>query len=390
MNILMIGWELPPHNSGGLGVACLGLAKALAAKGANITFVLPKRVDVNYDFMKVIYADIEEIEKLKTSYTTTIFGKNYKYYDDPAMDYVKAVLLYAQRMQKLALKTKADLIHAHDWLSFPAGIVAKSILKKPLIAHVHATELDRTGGLYPNKLVYEIEKEGFEYADRIISVSEYTKKMIVNGYGVPEGKINVVYNGVDSFEVRKLPPALHEMKNLGYKIVMFLGRITLMKGPEYFIRAAKRVLDYEPKTVFVVVGSGDMQEQMMAEAAHLGIMDKVLFTGWLRGEEKHRLWQSADLYVMPSVSEPFGIVPLESIANGTPALISKQSGVSEVLSNVLKADFWDIDEMTNKMISVLRHGELSEVLVSEGRKELPSINWSVAADKTFGVYRSLG
>jgi len=182
---------------------------------------------------------------------------------------------------------------------------------------------------------------------------------------------------------------LAAMKKLNYKLVLFLGRITLMKGPEYFVRAAKTVLEHRPKTIFVVVGSGDMQEQMMAEAGNLGIMDNFLFTGFLRGEEKNRIWQSADLFVIPSVSEPFGITALESIANGTPVLLSKQSGVAEVLSHVLKVDFWDTDEMANKIISVLAYPSLKKVLKQESSKELPLINWDKSADKCIGIYRSI-
>jgi glycosyltransferase involved in cell wall biosynthesis len=390
MKILMIGWELPPHNSGGLGVACLGLAKALSKRGAKITFVLPKKVDVNYDFMDVVFADVKEIENFKTTYTSSVSGVETVWLDEPmSPDFVRAALAYGQKVSELAKKINADIVHSHDWFTSPAAFSAKKILKSPQVAHVHSTEFDRTGGNYPNKYVYDIEKSGLQLADRVISVSEYTKNLIVQKYGISSKKINVVHNGVDEFAKKDLPPAMIELKKLGYKIVLYLGRITLQKGPDYFVYSAKRVLSFNPKTLFVVVGDGDMQGFMMNEASRLGMIDNFLFTGFLRGDEKDRIWQNSDIYVIPSVSEPFGITALESIANETPVLISKQSGVSEVLNHVLKADFWDIDEMTNKIVSVLKHSPLRKDLTLESKKELPGINWDAAADKCISVYNQL-
>lgn len=390
LKVLMLGWELPPYNSGGLGVACLGLARALSQKGVHITFVLPRKVDIKLDFMDVVFADIDEdLSKLPNVYTTISSWKHLFSKDDLPPDYVSAAAKYAEKIEKIAKKVSSDLVHTHDWMTFLGGISAKKVTSKPLIAHVHSTEYDRTGGHYPNPYVFNIEKEGLETADKIISVSQFTKNILAQKYLINPGKINVVHNGCEEITKCEFPPALTALKELGYKIVLYLGRITLQKGPEYFIRAAKKVAEYNPKTLFVVAGSGDMQESMIAEASYLGIMDKVMFTGFLRGDEKNKIYQAADVYVMPSVSEPFGITPLEAIANGAPVLVSKQSGVSEVLSNVLKTDFWDIDDMADKILAVLKYKSLTSELKKESGKELPNINWDKAAERCIGIYYQL-
>lgn len=386
--ILMVGWELPPFNSGGLGEACWGLAKSLADKGYDITFLLPRRVNVKADFMKIKFADIKEADMLASSYTYSIaYSKKFKL-NNPTHDFVRASLLFGERVAEMANKIDADLVHSHDWLAYPAGMAAQSVLGKPHVAHIHSTEIDRTGGLNPNKEVSIIEQAGLNAADKIISVSRYTKNMLTTHYGINSSKVNVIHNGVE-LSPKDLAPALVPMKDLGYKVVLFLGRITLMKGPEYFVRAARVVKHYFPKTLFIVAGSGDMQEFMMNEAIANGLMDSFIFTGFLRGEDKDRIFKAADVYVMPSVSEPFGITPLEAVANGTPVIISKQSGVSEVMNHALKVDFWDTDEMANKIVGVLRHYSLHDDLIAESSKELPNINWGVAADKCSSIYKEL-
>jgi glycosyltransferase involved in cell wall biosynthesis len=303
-------------------------------------------------------------------------------------DYLKASFKYAEKVRKLAKKLSVDVVHVHDWMTFAAGIAASEVLGKPLVTHIHNTVFDRGGGNY-NPYEYKLEKLGFEKADKIISVSNYTRNMLIDKYGIKKDKIEVVHNGVEETVREDLPIALKPLKDLGYKVVLYLGRITLQKGIDYLIYAAKKVLEKNPKVIFVIVGSGDMQEQMMSLAASLGILDKVIFTGFLRGEDRTRIFQAADLCVMPSVSEPFGIVPLEAVAFGTPVLVSKQSGVSEVLKHALKVDFWDVDEMTNKILSVCQYPELGFDLSKESAKELPSVNWDNAADKCMGVYRQL-
>ncbi|OGM33781.1 hypothetical protein A3D01_02310 [Candidatus Woesebacteria bacterium RIFCSPHIGHO2_02_FULL_39_13] len=387
--VLMLGWELPPYNSGGLGEACFGLAKALSRKGVRITFVLPKKLNLKVDFMDLVFADVDEITKLYPVYTTGYSWRKFVSFDSLPPDFVHGALKFAEKVEKLAEKYHSDIVHAHDWMTYPAGIAAKEVLSKPLVAHVHSTEFDRTGGHYPNQTVYRIEREGLEKADAVLPVGGFMKQVLIDKYHVEPSKIRVVYNGIDEPEKSELAPALSAFKDLGYKIVLYLGRITLQKGPEYFVRAAKKVLQYNPKVIFVVTGSGDMQDFMLYEAANLGIINKFIFTGFLRGDERDRVYQSADIYVMPSVSEPFGITALEAISNHTPVLVSKQSGVSEILQHALKADFWDIDEMANKILAVLSYNALSSDLRHESSKEIRNFSWARSADTVLDVYRHL-
>lgn len=391
LKVLMLGWELPPFNSGGLGVACYGLAKALSKKGIQITFVLPMKVDLNVDFMELVFADIQkDLEKIPAAYSSSPWLAKLKNGVVPfPRDFLAAAEKYAEKIKDIALKSNPDIIHAHDWMTYPAAIEARKVTGKPLVAHVHSTEFDRTGGHNPNPIVYEIEKEGLQAADRVLPVGGFMKNILVSKYSLNPQKIVVVYNGIDEPTRRSLAPGLSEFKKLGYKIVLYLGRITLQKGPEYFVRAAKRVSEYDPKVVFVVTGSGDMQEYMISEAARLGVLGKFIFTGFLRGDERDQIYQSADLYVMPSVSEPFGITALEAVANGTPVLISKQSGVSEILENALKVDFWDTEEMANKILAVLKYNPLKVDLRSQGGREIKNITWEKAADKCFNIYNQL-
>lgn len=289
---------------------------------------------------------------------------------------------YARLVAALGLTERFDVIHAHDWLTYPAGLLLKQITRKPLVCHIHATEFDRSGD-HINQGVYDIERAGLNGADRVIAVSRLTKSIVHRKYGVPESKIDVVYNGVAQHEAQPQRGAAIESDD---KIVLFLGRITMQKGPEYFIQAAKRVLEKYEKVKFVVAGSGDMAVRMIEHAASIGIGHKVLFTGFLRGRDVDRVYQMADCYVMPSVSEPFGIAPLEAMRNDVPVIVSKQSGVSEVLTHCLKVDFWDIDEMANKIVAVLRYPPLGQTLREHGRFELRGLNWDGAAEKCVRVY----
>ncbi len=390
MKVLMLGWELPPFHTGGLGEACLRLANALSQKGADITFVLPRSQKVNVNSFKVVFADIDEstIVKHGSSYTSSseyasLFSK-----DEIPKDFVSGAYKFAQKIEKIVSKNKSDIIHTHDWMTYPAGIVAKSLTNKPLVSHIHSTEFDRTGGNYPNQIVYEIEKKGFSESDKLLPVSSRMITNLVNDYGVNKDKVKVIYNGING-EKKYLTPALTSYKEMGYKVVLYFGRITLQKGPEYFVQAAKIILRFSPKTIFVVGGTGDMQNFMIMEAARLGIIDKFIFTGALWEEERDRIFQSADIYIMPSVSEPFGITALEAVANRTPVLISKQSGVSEVLKNCLRVDFWDIDEIANKVVSLLKFKSLGRDLRTESLKEIPNMTWDKSADKVMEVYREL-
>lgn len=389
----MFGWEFPPHNSGGLGTACLGLTRALAGHGVPVTFVLPRRFDHAPSAVRIMFADagvvrIEEINSPLYPYITSDFyDERLAARDDRyGRTLFEEVERYARAAKAIARAETFDVIHAHDWLSFPAALQAKRVSGKPLVVHVHATEFDRTGGTGINQEVYRIERNGMHAADAIIAVSERTKRHMAERYGIDPAKVTVVYNGVDREEAANPGEHLTALKRIGKKIVLFAGRITIQKGPEYFIRAAKRVLEHIPDALFLVVGSGDMERQVMTEAAYLGVADKVLFAGFLRGEELRAAYRAADLYVMPSVSEPFGITPLEALTNGTPVLISHQSGVSEVIGHALKSDFWDIDDMADKIIAALRHSSLHSILRENGSREAAALSWSKAAVKCIGLY----
>ncbi len=294
-------------------------------------------------------------------------------------DLLSQTRAYARFCVEAARHSEFDVIHAHDWLTFPAGLAVSRVSGRPLVVQVHSTEFDRSGE-HVNQPVYNIERRGMHGAVRIIAVSELTKKICVKKYGINPDKIDVVYNGVE-FKTEHISPI--ETKD---KIVLFFGRITMQKGPEYFLEAAKRVLEVEDDVKFVVAGSGDLAAMMIERAAEMGIGHKVLFTGFLRGRDISRVFSLADLYVMPSVSEPFGIAPLEAMSHDVPALISKSSGVSEVLSHALKVDFWDVDEMANKIVAVLRHAPLRKALRDNGRFEVRSLTWDGAASRCAKVY----
>ncbi len=388
--VLMLGWELPPFNSGGLGEACLGLTAALSVKGIQTTFVLPYRVDLTLSHMRVVFAnDRDDWAFAPHAYAGSELVRRFSVGEALPPDFVVASIKYAKNMRAIIKKYGPfDIVHMHDWMTFPAGIVAKNTLGVPLIAHVHSTEIDRTGGIYPNKFVFDIEKQGFAAADSIIVVGGFMKHLLTDNYQVDSDKIHVVYNAVDNVK-RNVAPSLEKLRSRGFKVVLFLGRITLQKGPEYFVRAAARTLEFYPNTVFVVTGSGDMQESMVGEASALKILDKFIFTGFLRGEERDRIFQAADVYVMPSVSEPFGITALESIVNETPIIISKTSGAAEILKNALKVDFWDIDEITNKIIAVLKYQALKEELISGGKAEIEAFTWDKSADQVLSIYNTM-
>jgi len=397
MKVLMFGWEFPPFNTGGLGTACYGLTKGLAHNGVNVTFVLPHIPEkAKSDFVKLISAgNISKIKLrgVKTNLVGYMTSEEYrrslllnkaasKRRDIYGRDLFAEVYRYSLQAGLIARYEPHDLIHCHDWMTYQAGIKARKISGKPLVIHVHATEFDRTGGHGVNQAVYNIEREGMHAADSIIAVSNFTKNRIVEHYGIDPMKVQVVHNAIEfngdqygDFGLKK-----------GNKVVLFMGRVTLQKGPDYFLYTAKRVLEIDPNVRFIIAGSGDMTASMIEKAADLGIADKVLFAGFLRGPDIDRAYQMADLYVMPSVSEPFGLTPLEAMRNKTPVIISKQSGVSEVINNCLKSDFWDIDRMTNQIIGVLRYKEAHEALKEGGYQEVQKFNWDEPARKCVEVY----
>ena len=402
MQILMFGWEFPPVNSGGLGVACQGIVEGLAHHGHEIFLVLPKvSADMHLekpDKLSLLAAHesggcIKSIPVPSSIYSPYCNPKSYTKWigenaeNEPNIIYGKNLLeeihRYAAKSAIYASKIPHDIIHTHDWLTAEAGIQAKKISDKPMVMHVHATEFDRSGENI-NQQVYDVERRGIHHADRVIAVSEYTKKMLIKHYGAPEWKIDVVHNAVKpNFNVYHQKHHLNETD----KIVLFLGRMTMQKGPNYFLKMAKRVLEVVKRVKFVMAGDGDMMEQVIHMANDLGIERNVLFSGFLKGEDIQKAYAYADLYVMPSVSEPFGITPLEAIQNGTPVLISKQTGVSEVIKNALQVDFWDIDEMANKVIALLKYNALSDTLCKHSKQELHQISWQKQAKHIENVYK---
>lgn len=403
LKVLMFGWEFPPFNSGGLGVACYGLTKALAGRDdVEVTFVLPRKIPINDNYMKFAFAGVEphkvKLLSLDTALTPYITSELYSQsvnskYSHYGGDLIAEVLRYGQLAAKLAAEEQFDIIHAHDWLSFPAGLAAKKVSGKPLVVHVHATEADRTGGSGGHPDVLRIEKQGLDQADMVLSVSQYTKDKIIQEYQINPDKISVVHNGISSEEVAKeqqaipqTPDGLDRLKDSGQKLVLFLGRFTIQKGADRFILAARRVIDYLPNTKFLMVGGGDMERELIELAARLGIADKVVFTGFLRGFARNRVYQASDLFVMPSLSEPFGLVALESLLHDTPVIISKQSGVAEVVKHALSVDFWDVDSLVNLIVSTLQHQSLSKTLTHNGKQEAIQATWDKAAKRCKEIY----
>jgi len=395
----MFGWEFPPHNSGGLGTACYGLTKALSGAKTKITFVLPKELPgLKHDFLDIRFANLEKIKFERLGVLLYPYVTEQSYIEELertgkvsmyGLHLFEEVQRYGLLARALAKREKFDVIHAHDWLSFSAGIAAKEISGKPLIVHIHATEFDRTGG-HPNQYIYDEELKGLRAADCVIAVSHHTKNMVVKYYGVDPDKITVVHNGIDlAAHQAPIDDTLTWIKEAGKQIVLFVGRITIQKGPDYFVKAAKRVIEMNPKVMFVVSGSGDMEGQMIRLASEMGISDHIFFTGFMRGDELLKLYRAADLFVMPSVSEPFGITPLEALANHTPVLISKQSGVAEVLPNALKSDFWDTEDMADKILTVLREAHLRQALSENGHEDARRTTWEEAAGKCMVLYENL-
>lgn len=416
MRILMLGWEFPPFISGGLGTACYGLTKTMAGKGIDITFVLPTaHPDYQPGHLKVLgsrgYAKTEQLPddvKIKKVFSplkpymvtedsseTSESERRFRHFWQSensgeselyGRDLHRQVHEYVHKLLEIADVEEFDIIHAHDWMTYPAGIALSDKTGKPLVVHIHSTEFDRSGENV-NQMVYDIERRGFHESDKIIAVSNYTKSILVHRYGVTPEKVEVVYNGVDLPNPDTENPGLFPRKD--EKVVLFLGRVTMQKGPEYFIQAAKKVLEKMNNVKFVMAGTGDMLARMIEMSASMGIGRKVLFAKFLKGIEVDRAFRMADLCVMPSVSEPFGIVPLEALHRNVPVLISRQSGVSEVLHHTLKVDFWDIEKMADKIIAVLSHPSLHGLLRDNGKQEVEKLSWKDAAEKVIRVYNEV-
>jgi len=388
LKILMFGWEFPPYNVGGLGNVTYNLCNALAKFGTKITLILPIKGESNK--LKIIPTNFVSIKGIKSLLSPYLNEKTYQYKyslcEEEAKIYgtnlKEEIDRFTKRGVKIAKHENFDLIHCHDWMTFPAGIQAKEFSGKPLILHVHTTELDRSCNNY-DLFVYNLELEAFNKADKIIAVSNYTKNRIIKDYNISKDKIEVVHNAIEFDGNKKNKPYNRK------KIVLYLGRISMHKGPDYFIRAAKKISEYMKDVLFVMAGSGELLPEMIELACNLDIGDKILFTGRLKDEEVKKIYESADLYVLPSVSEPFGISALEAASNGVPVIVSENSGVKEILKNCIRVDFWDIEEIANKAISALRYSPLREEITSNAYRELTNMSWKERASKIVSIYRSL-
>jgi len=419
MRVLMFGWEFPPRMSGGLGTACYGMTAALAGLGHRITFVLPQDGDAGAaPFLDLVPAsgvpvsDNDRDDGMETllrrltlrplpsllhpyldpgHYRALYLSKGDRFEICPRFpetarvygpDLIAEVLRYGRAGGVLARTLSFDVIHAHDWMTVPAALLARRISGRPLVLHIHSLEYDRSGENV-NEEIRAIEREGVEKADRIIAVSHRTKRMIAERYAIPPEKISVVYNAVTRTEAQR---AYRTEQPGERKMVLFLGRITFQKGPDYFVEAAAQVLHVLPDVTFVMAGAGDMMGRMVERVGELGIGDRFHFTGFLQGEEIERIFSLSDLYVMPSVSEPFGISPLEAMMYDVPVILSRQSGVSEILKHALKVDFWDVREMAAKIIAVLKHPVLAGEMAEKAREELRKIRWETAAELIAAIY----
>lgn len=395
MKVLMLGWELPPHNSGGLGVACEQLCQSLTTKDLDLEFILPYEAEHQQPFT-VTSALPYSVSFVQTSglaydsdtyrYSKTVFGDGF--------DLFTQQLQYERAVEEFGKTAEYDIIHAHDWLTFRAGLRLKMQSGKPLILHVHSIERDRAGGNAGNQLVREIEEISLNLADRVIAVSNHTKLAIHEEYGVPLETIEVVHNSISADKAMYADEAaetyryLEQLRARGYKVVTNVGRITIQKGLTHLLRAMQLVVQREPRTMLLLVGSGEQTKELIVLAAELGIGTNVLFAGFQRGKAWRDAFRSADLFVMPSVSEPFGLTPLEATMFDTPSLISKQSGVAEVMMGALKVDYWDEHEMANQILAALQNAPLREALVETASREVARMSWQQAADKVFEIYQT--
>ena len=425
----MFGWEFPPHIAGGLGTACYGMTRGLARNGVEVVFVMPRAYgDEDQRFVRVVNAsDVETIgtrdhefseellEKVsfihidsnmlpyispeeyaayhdefvrsgRTHEWTDVWKQRYTFSGKYGANLMEEVARYAMVAAQVAkdLEGQFDVIHAHDWLTYFAGIAAKRVSGKPLVVHMHATEYDRSGENV-NTQVYAIERAGMHAADRVIAVSNLTRNIVINRYGVPAEKIVTVHNAVRFAQNSGKVPE----RGVTDKVVTFLGRITYQKGPDYFVEAAAKVLKRVPDVRFVMAGSGDMMNHVIRRVARLGIADRFHFTGFLRGEDVHKMFQLSDVYVMPSVSEPFGISPLEAMRSNVPVIISKQSGVAEVLDYAVKVDYWDVDALADAIYGLIKYPALSGMFASKGLEEVTNLKWNDAAAKIKSVYEAV-
>ena len=400
MKILMLGWELPPHNSGGLGVACLNMARALSREGADIKFIVPYTAEhPDIDFMQVIPAtNLDPIYRYG--------GGSYE-----SMRLLEKIIPTADKEQTLSIrdvqktycdfiethlmKFKPEVIHAHDWLTYEAGILAKQKYNAPLIAHVHATEYDRAGMHTGNPLIHEIEYEGLMMADQIIAVSESTKRIIHEKYHIPLNKIKVVYNSLDeNYEKSNYTfndstyGYLTKLKSEGWTIISTVGRFTVQKGLHNFMHAAALAVSKEPKLMFVFAGDGEERNELISLAADLGIAKNVIFTGFIRGKRLRDIYSISDIFVMSSISEPFGLTALEAAHHGDALILTKQSGVSEVIWSAMTYDFWDQEKLANEIVAIAKNDALRDSLQQNVKNEYRKISWNQVAKKCMKIYNN--
>ena len=427
MKVLMFGWEFPPHIAGGLGTACEGIVKGLAHNGVETLFVMPNAsgdedqsattiinasdvavdtvsstVDEFLDKVKFIHIDsnlvpyvnpdefetlVEEERRRQVRDFNVQYGVKYKFSGKYGANLMEEVARYAMVGGTIAMqhKDEFDVIHAHDWLTYLAGIAAKELTGKPLVVHVHATSYDRGDEKHIDTRVLDIETRGMLAADRVVTVSDLTRNIVVNKYHIDPAKVVTVHNAVD-FSGRE---NLRVERGVKDKVVTFLGRITFQKGPEYFIEAAAKVLKVCPDTRFVMAGSGDMMNRCIRHVARLGISDRFHFTGFLRGTDVQKMFALSDVYIMPSVSEPFGISPLEAMRTNVPSIISHQSGAAEILKYAFKVDFWDVDNLADDIYALLQYPALSHFAAAKGFDEVNALKWNGATAKLKKVYESL-
>ena len=427
MRVLMFGWEFPPHIAGGLGTACYGIVKGLAYNGVQTLFVMPSAsgdedqsaakiinasdvpvesfdstVDEFLDKVKFVrigsnmipYVDPEEFHemveserRLQSENLAKCIGTKFRFSGRYGSNLMEEVAHYAMVGGTIAMehKDEFDIIHAHDWLTYLAGIAAKELTGKPLVVHVHATSFDRGTEDQIDSRVYDIEKRGMMAADKVIAVSDLTRNIVINKYRIDPEKVVTVHNAVD-FSGRENVKVERGVRD---KVVTFLGRITFQKGPEYFIEAAAKVLKRTKGVRFVMAGSGDMMNRCIRHVAKLGISDRFHFTGFLRGAEVQKMFAMSDVYIMPSVSEPFGISPLEAMRSNVPAIISNQSGAAEVLKYAFKVDFWDVDAMADDIYALLKYPALADFAAREGYEEVNCLKWNIATAKLKNIYESV-
>ena len=383
MKVLMLGWELPPHNSGGLGQACFDLCKSLSNQNVDIEFILPYIGNHDIDFMKVTSA-FNHTELQKNVLHQAYDSINYTYSS-------KEHELFEETVDDLISDKTFDIVHAHDWLTFRAAIRIKERTNLPIILHVHSIESDRAGGQRGNELVRDIEEYCLKLADKVIAVSEHTKQAIIREYSVPSENIEVVHNSINTDDIIPLSGVnsyryIELMKEKGYKVAVNFGRLTIQKGLSNLIEAMHKVVAKHPKSLLLIIGSGEQYFDLIKLSADLGISSHVLFADFQRGKKLRDGIAIGDLFVMPSISEPFGLTALEAIGYGTPAMVSKQSGVSEIVKNMLKVDFWDIDEMANKIITSFENPELLDELLDKSSSEIQNISWDQSSMKIKNLY----